>query len=129
VEGDYGWPEIKRRHRISSGVIVSAYKHLNLLELSDYPSSAVQAMIMPEGCDSSEFIESLAERYNVILSGGQGDLKGRIIRSGFTGLYSGEFLSLAVKNIGKLLDEEGFEVNQNAAAAKMREIADQKDIF
>jgi aspartate aminotransferase-like enzyme len=129
VEERYGWPEMKRRHRKSSKAIISAYKHLNLLELSDYPSTAVQAMIMPEGCDSREFIESLAERYNIIIAGGQDDLRGRIIRSGFTGLYSGELLAFAVKKIGELLDEKGVTVDLDAAAAEMREIADQKDIF
>jgi len=129
VESVFGWAEIKKRHKMSSKAVVSAYECLNLLELSDYPSSAVQAMIVPEGCDSGEFIKTLAERYNVIMAGGQGGLKGRIIRSGFTGLYSGEFLSSAVERIGKLLGEKGFEVDLNEAAREMRKISDQKDIF
>ncbi|HMA76421.1 MAG TPA: aminotransferase class V-fold PLP-dependent enzyme [Candidatus Krumholzibacteriaceae bacterium] len=129
VQEDYGWSEMKRRHRESSRAINSAYRHLNLINISEYPSSAVQAVLMPGGLDSRKFVEILAERYNIIVAGGQEELKGRIIRTGFTGLCSWERLDYAVRKIGELLASEGVAVDVGAASDELLAVEGQKDIF
>jgi aspartate aminotransferase-like enzyme len=43
------------------------------------------SVLMPESVDSQKVVSLAAERYNVYLAGGQGDLKGRIARIGHMG--------------------------------------------
>jgi aspartate aminotransferase-like enzyme len=124
-----GWERMKRRHRESSVAITEAYRDLGMKSLSMRPASSVQAMKVPPGCDSSSFIEKLAKRYGVVIAGGQGELKGKVIRSGYTGLYSGKTLSLAVRAIGELLQAEGFTPEFESALARMEPLAGQNDIF
>jgi len=48
-------------------------------------SVTVVAAYPPDGLDASAFLKRLRERYGVVLSGGQGDLAGKIVRFGTMG--------------------------------------------
>ncbi len=124
-----GWEKMKQRHRRSSLAVTSAFQALGMSRLAQRPSSSVQAMKTPAGCDSSELIEKLSDRYGVVIAGGQGELKGKIIRTGYTGLYSGDTLTLAVRAVGELLVSDGFDADIERALASMKPLKSQKDIF
>lgn len=129
IQKGIGWENMRNRHRRSSMAVISALETLGMALLSEQPAASVQAMVVPEGCDSGEFIHALSERYGVIIAGGQGQLRGKIIRTGYTGLYHGETLALVVRAIGELLAGEGFEPDIEAALIELEVLMRQKAIF
>ena len=124
-----GWQKIRERHRRSSMALTSAFQALGMSRLAKQPSSSVQAMKTPPGCDSSGLIQKLYERCGVLIAGGQGELKGKIIRTGYTGLYSGATLALAVRAVGEILAEDDFDTDIEQALTIMEPLMSQKDIF
>uniref|UniRef100_A0A7C3MD76 Alanine--glyoxylate aminotransferase family protein n=1 Tax=Archaeoglobus fulgidus TaxID=2234 RepID=A0A7C3MD76_ARCFL len=78
------------RHRILSAAVrkwaVEAGLELfpNLNKYSSY-SNTVTAIKMPEGITDSELRGALRKEYGILVSGGQGELKGRIFRIGTMG--------------------------------------------
>ena len=79
-----------QRHRILSAAVrkwaVEAGLELfpNLNEYSSY-SNTVTAIKMPEGISDGELRGALRKEYGILISGGQGDLKGKIFRIGTMG--------------------------------------------
>lgn len=79
-----------QRHRILSAAVrkwaVEAGLELfpNLNKYSSY-SNTVTAIKMPEGVSDSELRGTLKKEYGILVSGGQGELKGRIFRIGTMG--------------------------------------------
>ncbi|WP_202320098.1 pyridoxal-phosphate-dependent aminotransferase family protein [Archaeoglobus neptunius] len=79
-----------QRHRILSSAVrkwaVEAGLELfpNLNEYSSY-SNTVTAIKMPDGITDSELRGTLKKEYGILISGGQGELKGRIFRIGTMG--------------------------------------------
>jgi aspartate aminotransferase-like enzyme len=57
----------------------------SILSRPDAHSVTVVAAYPPEGVDASALLKRLRERYGVVLSGGQGDLSGKIVRFGTMG--------------------------------------------
>lgn len=59
------------------------------------PSPALTAAFAPEGVDAAALVRRLRDEHGIVVSGGQGDLKGRILRIGHLG-YVDRFDVLAV---------------------------------
>src|SRR5207302_1909753 len=55
---------------------------LDLFSPDDDSSSMVTAVLMPDGIDGQEVYRLLRDRFGVVLAGGQGPLRGRIVRIG-----------------------------------------------
>jgi len=60
---------------------------LNFRLLSSSPASAVTAAFPPEGVSASELSKKLKSRFGVQVAGGQGELKGKIIRIAHLGYF------------------------------------------
>ncbi|MBN2071979.1 MAG: alanine--glyoxylate aminotransferase family protein [Candidatus Krumholzibacteriota bacterium] len=99
------------RQRASSASLVEAASFLGLALFAETPSSSVQAFIIPETVDAGDLIDAVAEREGIIITGGQGILEGKIIRTGFTGLYSRDIVARLIKALGRSLEERGLEVD------------------
>jgi serine---pyruvate transaminase len=80
---------------------------LELFSPDDPASAMVTAFQMPDGLDGQRVYAALRDRYGVVLAGGQGKLRGRIMRIGHMG-YMNEFdiitalagLELALTGLG-----------------------------
>ena len=73
------------------------------------PSPALTAAFAPAGVDAAALVRRLRDDHGVVVSGGQGDLKGRILRIGHLGYVDG-FDVLAVAGAVELaLAAEGHE--------------------
>lgn len=60
---------------------------LDFTLLSSYPANAVTAALPPEGVSAAELTKKLEERFGVKVAGGQGELKGKIIRIAHLGYF------------------------------------------
>jgi aspartate aminotransferase-like enzyme len=80
---------------------------LELFSPDDPGSSMVTAFCMPDGLDGQRVYAALRDRYGIVLAGGQGKLRGQIMRIGHMG-YMNEFdivtalagLELALTGLG-----------------------------
>jgi aspartate aminotransferase-like enzyme len=66
----------------------AAVKALGLELFAKAPSDALTAISVPAGIDGSKLVEHLRTRYGAIFSGGQDQLKGRIVRFAHLGFAS-----------------------------------------
>jgi aspartate aminotransferase-like enzyme len=75
------------RHATYACAVRAALEELGFATFSrpDAHSVTVVAAYPPDGVDAGEFLTALRERYGVILSGGQGELTGKIVRFGTMG--------------------------------------------
>jgi aspartate aminotransferase-like enzyme len=76
-----------RRHADNARAVRAAFEALGFTIFSrpDAHSVTVVAAIPPGGVDAAELLKHLHERYGVVLSGGQGELTGKIVRFGTMG--------------------------------------------
>jgi serine---pyruvate transaminase len=63
---------------------------LELFSPDDDSSAMVTALVMPDGIDGQAVYATLRDRHGIVLAGGQGPLRGRIMRIGHMG-YMNEF--------------------------------------
>jgi aspartate aminotransferase-like enzyme len=63
---------------------------LELFSPDDDSAAMVTALLMPEGIDGQECYTVLRDRHGIVLAGGHGPLRGRIMRIGHMG-YMNEF--------------------------------------
>jgi aspartate aminotransferase-like enzyme len=122
--GEIGWEEMKQRHRRASRAFLAASRTLGLDSLAQHPSDAVQALVMPDGCDGVRFVETLAEREGITIANGQGPLRGRIVRSGFLGLHGYRVMLHVIKGLYRALHEVGHDGDIGAAIRELEVISD-----
>ena len=60
---------------------------MGLSLVSSAPASALTAFYPPPGIRATEIIQTLQERFGIIVAGGQGELKGKILRIGHLGYF------------------------------------------
>jgi NAD-reducing hydrogenase large subunit len=97
------------RHEASSSAISNAFELLGMSSFPDLPSRSVQAFIPPEGVLCEAVITFLREKYGIIIAGGQDEMAGRMIRTGFLGIYSGQVLEKLVNGLAAALGERDLE--------------------
>ena len=80
-------------------------------------SVTVVAATPPAGVDPTKMLKILRERYGVVLSGGQGELAGKIVRFGTMGDVSESDLLGAIASLERALDDSGAEVTLGSGVA------------
>ncbi|MEN6549527.1 MAG: alanine--glyoxylate aminotransferase family protein [Armatimonadia bacterium] len=82
-----GLPQFQsRHHRLSAACRAAARAAgLDLLAADDCASDIVTAIKSPAGLDSGQLVKRLREKHNILISGGQDALKGKIFRIGHLG--------------------------------------------
>ena len=123
-----GFDAVRSRHRRASAAFLSACGALGLRPFSEVPSSAVQALACPQGIPGEAVLEGLSRR-GFIAAGGQGKLRGRIIRTGFLGLHDGATLLRLVRAIGESLRESGVPVDSTEAEGLIKEYAEPRPLL
>ncbi|MBN1163930.1 MAG: alanine--glyoxylate aminotransferase family protein [Candidatus Krumholzibacteriota bacterium] len=126
---DVGQSAMRKRHRESSRAFLKAALYLSLPSFPRIPSSSVQALTLPEGVNDRLLLDKLEQKTGLIATGGQGDLKGKIIRTGFLGLYGGTVLASLVEGLGASLKEMGVAVDIESAMREIDKLKGQSDIF
>jgi aspartate aminotransferase-like enzyme len=98
-----GIDSVLDRHKAFSGSLAAAVEALGMRSFPDSPSRSVQAFIPPEGVSCEAVIRSLGERHGIIIAGGQDEMAGRIVRTGFPGIYSGQVIEGLVTGLADAL--------------------------
>lgn len=111
------------RHATYARAIRAAFEALGfgIFSNANAHSVTVVAATPPSGVDAAAFLKLLRERYGVVLSGGQGELTGKIVRMGTMGDVSEADLLGAIGAIELALTEIGAAVmlgSGTAAAAR-----------
>jgi aspartate aminotransferase-like enzyme len=91
VEAEGGWPEVYRRHRILAEAARRGVAAMGLELLAPTaPSPAATGILVPAGIDGGALTKYLRDRLGVTIAGGQGHLKGKILRLAHIG-YADSF--------------------------------------
>lgn len=104
-----GFPQIREKAKTLAKATEKFAKYLNLKLFSSAPSLTVTAISMPENIDGNQ-VKGFMEEQNVIVGGGQGFLKGKMIRFGHIGHIKKDDYAKALKIFGKALQKQQPEV-------------------
>ncbi|PIP33162.1 hypothetical protein COY59_00240 [Candidatus Gottesmanbacteria bacterium CG_4_10_14_0_8_um_filter_37_24] len=78
---------------------------LQLLASDADASPTVTSIIVPEGVDAKAWLDIIKSKYNVVLAGGMGETKGKIIRIAHMGYVTKKDLDEALEAIRKSLKD------------------------
>lgn len=116
-----GLENIFKRHRKFADATRAAMLALKLeLFAPKAGSDAVTAVKVPQGIDGEKLVKTMRDEYGVTIAGGQGEMKGKIIRVAHMG-YMGEFdIILGIACLEKVLKKMGyaFELGTGLKAAQ-----------
>jgi len=87
---------------------------LELFVPQGYRSDTVTAIKVPAGADDGKVRKTLKEQHNVVIAGGQDDVKGKIMRVGHMGTVSFAELAGGFMALEKVLVEQGVSVKRGA---------------
>jgi aspartate aminotransferase-like enzyme len=93
---------------------------LELFSPDDDRCAVVTAVRVPEGVDGARLVESMRERSGVTAAGGQGELKGKIVRIGHIGYVDLEDVGAALAALGRAAAEHGLDVDVDAGLERAR---------
>lgn len=121
VEGQGGWPAVYRRHAILAEATRRGVLAMGLRLLApEAPSPAATGFWMPDGIDAGTIAKYLRDVMGVTVAGGQGRLKGKILRLGHIG-YADTFdviVGLSAVEMALKRFTEGVVLGRGPAAAQ-----------
>lgn len=123
-----GFDAVRARHREVSAAFLEAVGHLSLDSFSRTPSSAVQVLATPEGCGAGSILRAL-EKDGFVAAGGQGSLRGAVVRTGFLGLFGVRTLLELVTSLGGAMEACGACVDVESAQDEIRRITFRNDLL
>jgi aspartate aminotransferase-like enzyme len=94
---------------------------LELFSPDDDSSAVVTAVKMPDGVEAGEVVLSLRDRFGITLAGGQGPIKGRIVRIGHIGWFDVFDIATALAGLELALSEAGAEIERGVAVSRALE--------
>jgi aspartate aminotransferase-like enzyme len=112
-------PHVFERHAILGRAAREAVKGLGL-ELfgpEDDNANVVTAVRAPEGIDGAAIPKVMRDDYGVTIAGGQGHLKGKIVRIAHCGYYGGFDILSTIAALEMTLDRLGADVTFGAGVA------------
>ncbi|MDR1952751.1 MAG: alanine--glyoxylate aminotransferase family protein [Elusimicrobiota bacterium] len=111
------WDEYK----LLAGAARAAMKALDLELFAEVPCQVVTSAKVPENI-GGKIVKTLREKYGVSIAGGQGDLKGKIIRIAHMGYIGKADLLVGLSCLEMVLCELGLKVKLGASVAAAQEI-------
>ncbi len=100
-----GLERVFARHQAMAEFTRQGIKSLGLSLFPDerWASNTVTAVRVPEGLRAEEIAKRLREEHGVVVAGGQGELKGKILRIAHIGRVAREEMAQAIEALGKVL--------------------------
>jgi aspartate aminotransferase-like enzyme len=95
---------------------------LELFSPDEDRSAVVTAIRTPEGIDGSEIVAALRDRFGITIAGGQGELKGKIVRIGHIGWFDIFDITTSLAALELVLADAGAEVERGIAVTRALEI-------
>jgi len=123
IEANGGFPAMFRRHRILAAATRAGAKAMGLKLLApDSPSPATTGLYVPAGVDGSTLTKYLRDAMGVTVAGGQGKLKGKIVRIGHIGYFDAFDVLIALSALEMALVQLGATVALGKAAAAAEQV-------
>jgi serine---pyruvate transaminase len=94
---------------------------LELFSPDDDSSAVVTAVRMPAGVGAEEVVLGLRDRFGITLAGGQGPVKGKIVRIGHIGWFDVFDIATALAGLELVLGEAGAEIERGVAVSRALE--------
>jgi serine---pyruvate transaminase len=94
---------------------------LELFSPDEDRSAVVTAIRVPDGIDSSEIVAALRDRFGITIAGGQGELKGKILRIGHIGWFDIFDITTSLAALELVLSEAGAEVERGVGVTRALE--------
>ena len=86
------------------------------------PSDVVTAIRLPSGIDGQALVKTMRDTYGVTIAGGQGELKGKIIRIAHLGYVEESDIILAIACLEKVLFQMGYKFQLGAGVKAAEEV-------
>lgn len=105
-----GLEAVYQRHSNLSQMTREDMEALGLELFADpqYASAVVTSVRAPQGLDSTRLVQTVAAQHNILISGGQGELKGKIFRIGHLGWVGPRQVRQTIAAIAAGLSELGY---------------------
>lgn len=119
-----GLDEVFARHAILARGARAGIEALGLERFGpdDPDANVVTAAKLPEGIDGAAVPKAMRDRYGVTAAGGQGHLKGRIVRIAHCGYYGAYDVVIALSALGTALRDCGQRVEPGAGVAAAQRV-------
>ncbi|MFH1367652.1 MAG: alanine--glyoxylate aminotransferase family protein [Elusimicrobiota bacterium] len=96
-------------------------KALGLQQFGEKPCDVLTSALVPEGVDGGKIVKMLRETYGVSIAGGQGKLKGKIIRFAHMGYIGKADLLVGFACLEMVLSQLGYKVEKGKGVAAAEE--------
>ncbi len=105
-----GIDNVISRHALLASATRAAVKGMGLELFSSNPGNVCTAVKVPEGIDGEKLLSRMRDKYKVTISGGQGKLKGKILRIAHLGYAYAFDVIVAISALEMALKDEGYPV-------------------
>jgi aspartate aminotransferase-like enzyme len=119
-----GLDNVYARHALLARATRAALKALGLRLMADdrYASNALTAVWGPEGIAADDLRKIIKNKYGVTFAGGQGAVKGKIMRIAHMGFADKMDIIIGVSALEMALAEAGYPVKLGAGIAAAQEV-------
>jgi len=119
-----GLDRVFERHAILARAARAGIEALGLERFGpdDVHANVVTAASLPDSIDGAEVPKLMRDRYGVTVAGGQGRLKGQIVRVAHCGYYGAFDIVIALTALEAALRDLGVEVEPGAAAGAAQRV-------
>lgn len=107
---DEGLENVLKRHAVMAEATRQAVKALGLEIFASSPADAVTSVKLPENMDGSKLYKTMKDELGVQAAGGQGDLKGKILRIAHLGYMDASDVILGISALEVALKKIGYPV-------------------
>jgi aspartate aminotransferase-like enzyme len=121
---DEGLERVFARHAVLARAARAGIEALGLERFGpdDEGANVVTAAAIPEGVDGGRVPKLMRDRYGVTIAGGQGHLKGRIVRIAHCGYYGAFDIVVALSALEMALRDLGHDAEQGAGVAAAQRV-------
>ena len=121
---DEGLDRVFERHAILARAARAGIEALGLERFgpNDGNANVVTAARLPDSIDGAEVPKLMRDRYGVTAAGGQGELKGRIVRVAHCGYYGAFDIVIALTALEAALRDLGIDIDPGSAAGAAQSV-------
>ncbi|MFT7538199.1 MAG: aspartate aminotransferase-like enzyme, partial [Lysobacterales bacterium] len=95
---------------------------LSLLAEESCISNVLTPIVLPESVDGGKLVKTMRDTYGVTVAGGQGHLKGKIIRISHMGCIDEYDILTGISCLEKVLKEQGYDFKLGTGLAAAQEV-------
>ena len=117
-------PGVFERHAVLGRAAREAVRGmgLELFGPEDEHANVVTVARTPEGIDGAAIPKLMRDRYGITIAGGQGHLKGQIVRIAHCGYYGAFDVLTSIAGLELALEELGFDVSLGAGVSRAQQV-------